>query len=231
MDFPTCFFFGFLNSMGWPKTTGIFHHRKVVSNLIVCGAITELVHAAIVLGALRPKIAVKLLADSIEKGNWSQQSIRELWDKLDPSEQVSSQPDKHPQDVIANYPITIPHPNNPKELQRDLMVWENVLTTGFNKHYHWAFTQGLVWGLSHPEEALAHYEKCRQKTLENLPFMLSCGLDVHSPETLEEFADLTEEFVNMFQNNERPLAEAQQTLLDLPIVKARMSQSEICTKA
>jgi hypothetical protein len=221
MDFPACYFFGFLNATGWPRIDETFNRGKVVSNLIVYGAITELIHAAIALGALRPKIAIKLLADSIEKENWSKQSIRELWDKLDPSEKVSSQPDKHSEDVIANYPMTIPDFNNPEEVKRDLMFWENVLTTGFNKHYHWAFAQGLVWGLSHPKEALARYEEHRQNTLKHLPDMLSHGLNVHSPETLEEFAGLTEKSVNAFQNEIRPLAEAPQALLDLPIVKAR----------
>jgi len=223
MTFPAFWFFGFLNHAEWPRTTGLLRRRKIVSHCVVCGAVRELVHAAIALGAQRPNTAIKLLADLFTKRDWSQQSANEIWNKLDPSEQVSNQPDKAPEEVIANFPMTLPDPTNPEELQNDLIAWQNVLQEAFSAHYHWVFCQGLVWGLSHPEEALDHYERQRQGFLKKLPDMLRAGLKVHTPETLEEFADSIEESVNSFENDIHPLAEIPQELLSLPVIAARLA--------
>jgi hypothetical protein len=82
--------------------------------------------------------------------------------------------------------------------------------------------QGLIWGLGHPEEASALVDKQRQRLLENLPRMREAGLDVHSPETLAEFAEAVEESVNSFQTEVRSLAEIPSELLAFQPIKARI---------
>lgn len=226
-EFPAYFLFGFLNTAGWPRTIGILRRRKVVSHAVVCGAITELVRIAIALGAKKPNIAIKLLANIFRKRNWSQQSAKEMWAKYDPSEQVSNQPDKPPEEIIANFPMTVPDFTNPEEVQRDLIAWENVSQEAFSAHYHVVFCQGLIWGLSHPDEASAHYETQRQQFLENLPDMLQAGLAVRPPETFEEFANIMEESVNEFQNEIHPFGEIPQELLSIPVIANRLN-SRIC---
>jgi hypothetical protein len=216
MEFSAYFLFGFLNAEGWPRTTGLFRRRKIVSHVVVWGAVTGLVRSAIALGAKRPNTAIKLLADLFRKRDESKQPIKELWSELDPSKQVLNQPDKPPEEVIANFPMTVSGPTN-------LIAWENVFQEAFIAHYHWVFYQGLVWGLSYPKEASARYEEQRQKHLKDLPVMLQAGLKVHSPETLEEVADAIEELVNSFQNETRPFDEVPRELLNLPIVAARLN--------
>jgi hypothetical protein len=227
MAFPSFWFFGFLNHMGWPWTTGLLRSRKVVSHSVVCSAIQQLARVAIALGALRPKVAISLLADLFSKTNCSRRLTAELWFQLDPSPKVDAQPEKPPEEIIASYPMDVPVPTNQEELQRDLIAWENVLGETFGNYFHLVFTQGLIWGLSHPEEALARHEELREKVLKNLPFLLQCGVKVHPVETLEEFANANEESVNEFQDEVRPLAEVPQDLLDLPVIKARIGESGI----
>lgn len=227
IEFPAYYIFGFLKTAGWLRTTGLFRRRKIVSHIVVCGAVRELVHSAIALGAERPNTAIKLLADLFRKRDWSQQSAKEIWKELDPSKQVSNQSDKPPEEVIADFPTTVPNPTNPEEVQRDLIAWENVLQKAFSAHYHWVFCQGLVWGLLHPEEALARHEEQRQRHLKNLPRMHQAGLEVHPPAKLDGFADTIEELVTSFQNEIHPLAEVPQELLSLPEINSRFSKPEI----
>lgn len=78
MEFPGYYLFGFLNAAGWPRTTGLFRRRKIVSHVVVCGAVRELVHSAIALGAERPNTAIRLLADLFRKRDWSEQLIKEI---------------------------------------------------------------------------------------------------------------------------------------------------------
>jgi hypothetical protein len=116
--------------------------------------------------------------------------------------------------------------NKPEILEnilKDVIEWKTILTDKFSAHYHCAFVRGLVWGISHPKEALARYEEQRQKHLKNLPDMLSHGLDVHSPETFEEFADSMEESVNAFRNEIRPFGEIPRELLSLPVIASRLN--------
>jgi hypothetical protein len=225
MTFPTYWLFGFLNHMGWPRTTGLFRRRKIVSHLIVCSAVRELVHSAIALGVERPNTAIKLLADLLIKRDWSQQSVKELWNALDPSEKVSNQPEKSPEEIIASFPMTVPDPTNPEEVQQDLIAWENVLTENFSAHYHWVFSQGLVWGFIHPKEALAHHEKQRKKYLTRLPEMLQAGLDVHPIKPLEELANAIENLVDSFQNEFHPFGEIPQELASLPAITTRLGST------
>lgn len=221
MTFPAFSFFGFLNYMGWPRTKGLLIRKKVVAYTIVWMAVTHSVRGGIALGALRPKIAVSLLADLFSKSDWSRQPATEIWARFDPSEKVANNSDQTPEEVIAGFPT--PLYNNPEEGFQDFFEWEFLLTDSFSAHYHSLFAEGLIWGLSHPEEALARDEEERQECLKNLPDMLSHGLDVHPRETFEEFADAMEESVNGFQDEIRPFAEAPQELLDLPAIAARLA--------
>ena len=178
MTFPAFWFFGFLNHMGWPRTTGLFTRRKIVSHCVVCGAVKGLVKGAIVLGVSRPRIAIALLADLFRKKDWSLQATTEMWSKLDPSEKVVAQPDKPPEEIIADFPMSVPVPLNSDDIKKDLIRWENVLEEAFSAHYHRVFCQGLVWGLGHSEEALDRHEKQRQRFLKKLPDMLQASQEI-----------------------------------------------------
>jgi hypothetical protein len=188
-----------------------------------------LVRAGIALGALRPKTAIILLADLFTKRDWQRQPAIELWDALDPSKQVADNSDKSPEEVIAGIQSPMVFFNNKPELfdniLKDVIEWKLILTDKFGAYYNWIFAQGLVWGLSHPEEALARYEEQRQKHLKNLPDMLSHGLDVYPPETFEEFTDAIEESVNAFQDEIHPFAEIPRELLSLPAIASRLNST------
>jgi hypothetical protein len=221
MTFPELWFFTFLGHMGWPRTKGLFIRKQVVSPVVLWGGLVALVQAGIALGALRPKIAVSLLADLFSERDWSQKPATELWSHFDPSEQVASNSDEAPEQIIVG--IQPPMYNKPEDVMKDSIEWEFVLSNEFWARYHIVFVKGLIWGLSHPEEALARHEEQRQIHLKNLPDMLSHGLNVRSPETLEDFADSMEESVNVFQNEIRPFSEIPHELLRLPVIATRLN--------
>jgi hypothetical protein len=229
MTFPAYWLFGFLNYLGWPRTKGLLIHKKVVSSLVLWGGLVELVQAGIALGTLRPKTAITLLADSFAERDWLLNPVTELWAKFDPSKKVANKLDKRPAEVIAEqiqYPqfsLTL-YNNNPEKALQDLIEWKFILSDSFTADYHIIFVQGLIWGLSHPEEALASYKEERKRLLTTLPLAISAGLNVPPQiETLEEFADAMEEAVNSFQNRIRPLAEIPQELLKFPAIVTRLN--------
>lgn len=101
MKFPAYWLFALLNYMGWPRTIGLIVRKKVVNSFILWSSLVALVRAGIALGALRPKIAVNLLADQLTKRDWSTQSVIDFWMLFDPSERVAKNSDKPPEEVIA----------------------------------------------------------------------------------------------------------------------------------
>lgn len=229
MIFPAYILLGFLNHEGWPRTKGLLIRKKVVSCAVLSGGLVELVQAGIALGASRPKIATALLADSFAERDWSLNPGAELWTNFDPSKKVTNKSDKRPAEVIAEQ-IQYPqfslafYNDNPEKALRDFVEWKFILSDLFTTDYHIVFVQGLIWGLSHPEEALASYEEERKRLLTRLPLAISAGLNVPPQiETLEEFADVMEEAVNSFQNKIRPLAEIPQELLKFPTIATRLN--------
>jgi len=226
MTFPYYYLVMVLNSMGWPRKTGLFIRREVVSHSIVWVAVEVAVGAAIALGAARPRIALALLANLFTGKDWSLQTATELWSDLDPSEEVAAHPDESLGKIIAQPPMSVLVHLNSRDMKKDLVRWKYVSMKEFVTLYHWIFCRGLVWGLSHPREALDRHEKQRQQLLQLLPEMLQHDLEVHSPDKFDVFLDETEELVNSYQNEIRPLAEVPQVLLDLPIIRARFNQPE-----
>jgi hypothetical protein len=229
MIFPAYFLFGFLNHEGWPRTKGLLIRKKVVSCAVLSGGLVELVQAGIALGALRPKIAIALLAESFAERDWSLNPVADLWANFDSSKKIANKLDKRPAEVIAEQ-IQYPqfslafYNDNPEKALRDLIEWKFILSNLFTTDYHIVFLQGLIWGLSHSEEALVRYEEERKRLLTTLPLALSAGLNVPPQiETLEEYADAMEEAVNSFQNRIRPLAEIPQELLKFPAIVIRLN--------
>jgi hypothetical protein len=223
MTFPSFWLFGFLNQMGWPRTTGLLIRKKVVNITVLRGGLVALVRGGIALGASRPSIATSLLADPFPKRDWQVSPPTELWNRFDPSKQISAASNKPPEEVIAGIQFDFDEVGQLDSVLKDVIEWDYILLNkDFSLHYHWIFIQGLVWGLSHPEEAFARWEKQRRKYQKNLPEMLSLGLEVQSPETLEEFADAMEKSVNTFQMEIRPLDEIPRELLNFPLIAARL---------
>jgi len=221
MTFPTYYLIGFLNSMGWPRKTGLFIQKEVVNRIILFEAVQVSVNAAIALGVARPNIAVNLLADLFSKRDWAQESTKEIWDELDPHEEICNNSNKTPEETIAPIPQAV------FEELNSLIDWKFVFQEEFQLQLHWRFGKGLVWGLSHPKEALACHEEQQQKDLKKLPAMLKSGLDIHPLENLNEFAEQAEEVVNSFQREIHPLVDVPKELLNLTEVKARISQSDL----
>ena len=216
MTFPTYYLIGFLNSMGWPKKTGLFIKKEIVNGVILFEAVQALVKNAIALGVARPNIAVNLLADLFSKRDWTQESTKEIWDKLDPHKEICNNSNKTPEETIAPLPLAV------SEELKSFIEWKFVFQEGFQLQLHWRFGKGLVWGLSHPKEASDCHEEQQREVLKDLPVMLKSGLDVHPLENLHKFAEQVEDVVNSFQRETRPLVKVPKELLNLPEVKVRI---------
>jgi hypothetical protein len=220
ITFPTYYLIGFLNSMGWPKKTGLFIKKEVVNEVILSIAVQGSVVSAIALGVAKPMIAVCLLADIFRKRNLLQEPVKELWSKLDPYEEIKKYTNKAPEKIIA--PLTV----SMNEME-SLVDWKCVFGEDFQSYLHWRFCQGLVWGLNHPKEAIRCHENQQQESLKYIPVMLKSGVDVHPIEPLGIFAEQMETVVNSYQNDICTLGAVQKELLNLPEVIARINQSDL----
>ena len=70
-----------LTDMGWPRKKGIFRRQYVDANLADI-TIEHGLMMATGLGAVRPEVAVSLLADTFAGNPWTEQSVSELMDGL-----------------------------------------------------------------------------------------------------------------------------------------------------
>jgi hypothetical protein len=223
MTFPAFWLSGFLNHMGWPRKTGLLFRKDVVNYNVLWSSLVSLARAGIVLGISKPKTAINLFADLFPKRDWQKQTVKELWDKLDPSKQIIETLDKTPEEVITWIKPHFDKVGQLNNILKDAVEWNSIFTDNtFATHFHVIFAQGLIWGLSHTEEAKKRWEEQSQKLLEDLPEMLSVGLDVRSPETPEELADAMQESVNAYNQEIRPFAEIPQELINFPLIAARL---------
>lgn len=217
MTFCTYYLIGGLNSMGWPKKTGLFIKKERVNSGVLFVAVQNLVKNAIALGVSRPNIAINLFADLFTERDWTQESIKQIWDDFNPHKKICNNPDKAPEETVAPLPLAV------SENFETLIEWKFIFQETFQTLLHGKFGEGLVWGLSHPKEASACHKEQQQDHLKKLPKMLEAGLDVRPLENLDTIAEETEEIVNSFQREIRPLVKVPRELLNLPEVKARIS--------
>ncbi len=91
---------GILQSTGSPKKTGFLGRKLVVHTKTLDLAIQELLKIGVALGAGRPKVDLRLIADSFER-DWTPDSVRELLQFLDVDQLVAASPHQRPWQAIA----------------------------------------------------------------------------------------------------------------------------------
>lgn len=104
MTFVCYYLCGFLSSMRWPRKMGIpFFRKNVVDFFLVKLVIEQMTESAILLGAIRPKVAISLIADVTHKRDLARKPAQELWLFLDPTKTIKSHPELEPAKVICLY--------------------------------------------------------------------------------------------------------------------------------
>ena len=232
MTFVSYYLVGFLKSMGWPRKLGFPLLRKnVVDAFAIRMAIETMVQFAMVLGAKRPDIAIRIIADIVRQRDSKKKSAAELWEWLNPIAIVAAHSEVSPSKAIARFfcsdkdmSILLGDAPSQNFVPEDFVTSETISVCS-----NLPFAQALVWGIEHPQEALTAFEDERRKYSEKLPEMISSGLKLDPPYTCPTSDDVCksmQELISSYQNEVRSLCTVPQDLLALPSVAQRITDLE-----
>jgi len=239
ISFPIYFLFGLLEAAHQPQQIGIPCFRKQIVWLDILRSVVEnAIETAVALGAARPTTAISLISHMLSIGDLSQQQAEELWHSLDPTEQINCHPDLYPPQAIMAWPFdagqnegltTFDWPCIGQTLKYsncDYVEWRYFYSNKFGIFYQSSFAEGLVWGLSYPQEASSAHESQRKSMLKKTSQLIDRGIDLHyDPQqacpTLEELCVRGENLVAMFQATVRPFNPIPPELLSLPQIASR----------
>ena len=207
---------GILQSAGEPKKSGFLGRKLVVHTKALDLGIEQLLKIGVAVGAGRPRIALRLIADSFDR-DWTAESVRELVDFLNIEHLVTASPDQPPWQVIAGPGFA--------EQGKEYISWNWLGEPQIALHYTGWFTQALLRGILHPQEASDALETDRTNLEERAGWWKAKGLDI-SPDTWpknnEELLKVCDELVNSFEAERRPLADVPGELLSEPRIARRL---------
>jgi hypothetical protein len=223
---------GMLKAMGWPRKLGLPLLRKeVVDGFIVRMAIQEMAEFAVVLGAKQPAVAIRLLADMFRHRDYIQQPAAELWAMLDATKTVISHPEVGPAEAIARFIGDSSGKDYGailgKAPSQNFLPWNFIAGEAISFASEMPFAMALVWGIEHPQEALAACEAKHKEYSDRLPEMLAAGLKLDPPYTCPTSDDMCvaiQDVIASFQKEVRPLCAVPPELLALPAVARRITQ-------
>lgn len=185
-----------LHEAGWPRKQGILRGQSYDA-LLVDAAIAQAVEWGSALGAGRPELALKMIAEM----------FRDRWDGDDAPdvkmvvERLAGQDDwsaaASPRDAVQLPPLAarLGSSMRPEELQdaRTRAAIEQLVL------------EALLWGLSNPERVSAWYSAYLTKMELRTPAMREAGLDVEVPPGLPEFVAYGEAIVRDYEREIGPL--------------------------
>ena len=219
--------------MGWPRKIGLPLLRKnVVDVFVIRMAIEMMVEFATVLGAKRPDIAICIIADIVRQRDSKKKSAAELWKWLNPIATVAAHPEVRPAEAIArffspgrDYGSILADAPSQKFVPENFIFSEAISFCS-----QLPFAQALVWGIEYLQEALTAFEAKREKHSEQLPEMISSGVELVSPyscPTSDDVCESMQELVSSYQNEVRSFCTVPQDLLVLPSVAQRLTDREL----
>lgn len=234
MTFVSYYLFGFLQLMGWPRKKGIpFFRKNVVDLFILKMLIEQMTQFAILLGAIRPKIAISIIADMTNNRDRARKPAEELWAFLDPTKIVTSHPKLDPAEVITHFPTAGQDCRHlfPKDIGQHYVPSEFLMSEPLTSHSQTTFLRGLVWGFDHSQEALTAFEAKKKQLEKWLPEVTSGAvkLSLDPPydcrtATPDEICNEIREVLGSFQKEIRPLSSIPDDLLSLPQVIQRLRE-------
>jgi hypothetical protein len=199
------FFSSLLNEAGWPRKQGLFR-RLVIDTTIADSSIDQMITWAASLGAGRPHLALKIIAEMFRDRDWDGVNApmiqgvingsRESWDKK-----------RHatPQEIVE--PIRLARifgaVVSPKKLGSSTML----------RALEQYVLESVVWGLANPDRFTKWYDDRWQRYSTRLDFYQKSGLAVDELPLLDEFYKGSEKILRNYERDVSPLAEIPAKLL------------------
>lgn len=210
---PEYVFSNLLQAEGWPKQIGTFRKKTVVDIRSVDLAHRSLARLGVALGAGRPSIAARLLADMF-KGPHTTDEWRDF---LDEWSRVIFTGEKQPWESMA--------PQLAPGFQREPLVAPEVLEEQLIKFNRYrALALGLVWGLLEPEAAREAFAREQARIdADTAEFGRVPGAGP-TPSGPDEWTQWAEGIVLDFERARRPLDPPNDALASEPRIAARLAE-------
>ena len=104
MSFSLWWLMRFLQSVGWPRKRGLFRRKLVVAAFVVDSGVARLAHVGCGLGASRPDLAARAIAQSFSNRNWEAEGVGDLLDMFDRTTPSGIEPSDQDSGVSGDSP-------------------------------------------------------------------------------------------------------------------------------
>ena len=208
-----------LNSMGWPKPKGIFRRPHV--DVLIADMVVQLGLRVIVgLGAGRPEVATRLLADTFAGNPWNEESTGALTRGLREKAEtvVASHPDMTPWKALYYDHQLAPYGNN--------LPWPDLFDDRVGAIRAMVASRACYWGLTNEHRMQAIFDREELDHEENAPEANQYGLGVSNTfpfNSLEHFYESCDTFIDTFNTAMPPLRAIPPQLRAVPEIARRLT--------
>lgn len=206
-----------LNSMGWPRAKGLLRKVSYVPTQLVDLSVGQGLQACMGLGAGRPEIGARVIADVFGDNPWTSESTAGLLEALsEGDEDIARHPDLSPWTAIlarnAMTPFMTEIEWEKLDQQEVAIIW-GVLSA-----------KAALWGLSHEDRVSTALEADKRHYEETAPRAVRYGLAVPTEapwQSPDDFYEACEEMVKAFESERPALAAIPKALRDAPAIARR----------
>ena len=190
-----------LQNMGWPKTKGLLRKTPYVLTQLVDIGVQQGLQVCMALGAGRPELGGRLIADIYSENPWTLESTESLLQNLSSGEEeIASSPHELPWEALwAAYRLA------PSMSQ---MEWEKIGSIEISWPRYAASAKAAYWGLAHHDEMAAAFNEDQQRYKEGAKVWVPHGLDVPLEfpwRDLDDLYESCEQVVTDFESERPPL--------------------------
>lgn len=209
-----------LNNAGWPRSKGLFRKVNYVSTDLVDAVVEQGLEICMGLGAGRPSLGARVIADAFMNNPWTPNSTAGLLEHLNVAGgDVARHSDLSPWKALVFEDRMTPFMTE-IEWEKQLGSQEIAnLWTGLS-------AKAALWGLLHEDEMAAAFEADNRRFEEAAArnaVRLGIAVPVETPwPSVDDFYQACEDFVTSFESENSALSAIPKALRDAPAVARRL---------
>ena len=216
MPFSVWWLLAYLHGLGWPRKRGLLRRRPVVSALVLDGAIRGLAHVGCGLGASRPDLAARGIAQALSYLNRDALGADDLLDLFDRTAATWDEEGGVPWEVLAA--LFVPRavelarlegqrgpPQAVVDPEVDLEVMDD---PSYYARVSMLWAGSLYFGMTDPADVQRFTEAELQEINEDAPRWRAVGLNIPATNpwaNVDAFYENCREFISTYEATVEPL--------------------------
>lgn len=195
-----------LREAGWPKKQGILR-KNVVDTKVLDGAIDQMINWAASIGAGRPQLGLRVLAEMFRNRDWDSDNAPSIRDFINEMRSQNSawagSKAMAPKEVVS--------PSRFARLGKTIdagKLTDEQMRTALEQFC----LEGLLWGIANPEAFGSWYAAYVEDSDRKRSLARAHGLDIEEPSNLSA----------LFEDSEKILRNYEQDIGDLPKIPDRL---------